>query len=86
MHGIIEIVMPGLEHAPVGAAEAGLGAGGGQDQRQGERRTPCSCITSAPRNSFHDVTKANSATVTMAGTTAGMKMRTQDLPASCRRR
>ena len=30
--------------------------------------------TSAARNSFHDVTKANSATVTIAGTTAGMKI------------
>ena len=28
MHGIIAIVMPGLEHPPVRAPEAGLGAGG----------------------------------------------------------
>ena len=28
---MIEIVMPGLEHPPVRAAEAGLGAGGGED-------------------------------------------------------
>ena len=33
-------------------------------------------ITSAPRNSFQDVTNANSATVTIAGTTAGRKIRT----------
>ena len=32
-------------------------------------------ITSAPRNSFHDVMNANSATVTIAGTTAGRKTR-----------
>ena len=33
-------------------------------------------ITSAARNSFHEVMKANSATVMIAGTTAGRKMRT----------
>ena len=32
-------------------------------------------ITSAPRNSFQDVMKANSATVTIAGTTDGRKTR-----------
>ena len=31
---------PGLEHAPIGAAQAGLGACRGQDQRQREDRTP----------------------------------------------
>ncbi len=31
-------------------------------------------MTKAPRNSFHEVTKANSATVTTAGTTAGRKI------------
>ena len=33
-------------------------------------------ITSAPSSSFHDVTKANSETVMMAGTIAGKKTRT----------
>ncbi len=32
-------------------------------------------ITSAPRYSFHDVMNANSATVMIAGTTAGRKIR-----------
>ena len=33
-------------------------------------------ITSAPRSSFHEVMKANSETVMMAGTIAGRKTRT----------
>ena len=37
-------------------------------------------ITRAPRNSFHDVMKANRATVMMAGTAAGMKMRRRIWP------
>ncbi len=34
-------------------------------------------MTSAPRNSFHDVMKANRATVMIAGTAAGTKMRSR---------
>ena len=42
MQGMIEMVMPGLQHAPVGAADAGLLARGGEDQRQREASSPCS--------------------------------------------
>ena len=73
MHGIIAIVMPAWsipQSVPprlVSArAEARISGSVKIDARLSS--------TSAPRNSFHDVTNANSVTVTIAGTTAGMKI------------
>ena len=42
---------------------------------------PLFIITSAPRNSFHEVMKANSETVTIAGRIAGKQDARQHLPA-----